>query len=693
MAGQRIGRSRFGFKMVLLAVLWCASHLKDLKAYQALAVPGSGAPNKAELQKMTVPQLKEKLREMGKKVSGKKVELIERLLPQMQTETGGARDEKRNIPKAGDTASDRTDVFIPLNQTIQKLEELLEEERVVFIRAGVASGKSTLAEHLARKQSSKYLQVNSPEGEDVLLFKKWKSELRKTLLKENSTDDVANGDLDSAFQRLYDNDQVLIFDECHLLFSCPSFCQLLVKKPGYLEKRFKVLMLSAASEAANEQGAIYTTPAEIKAKYMWTPPIPNASQLVHQLAAADVYLEEDAIVFFMRLCGGHRSIFMRAMEWVQWMQRENKTRWDVGKVHAEVRKSWASSNWTTDDNSSLLGVFASVRAVRVNGVYKDANKIPKEFVHILCEGPRNDLAPSVRRDLTVHGFLLPSPKVHSIEEFQPYDWHAVDAKYRVSNHIMGLYYRQVLEKQRQLTVDVDKHPTSCADLLLRAVPFLSFAQVVALPGSIEGEVVSPLSAEGLPKEPRYTSAMVQVLKEQGFQAEAMDDEHHGKVDLQVDVNGKIFAFEALMAEPRSAKRDFEHRDRFDNASRPFYSRADYKCLVIIGAKKNVKKRMRELRGGIEVVWLAPNPAHTGYQVCVKHEDDVLEFYIECDRVARSFTILKKLPFFSSAQKLKFIAPGSCALTKINPLAYLSFKLSICTICWSLVGVSLTAKIF
>ena len=121
---------------------------------------------------------------------------------------------------------------------------------------------------------------------------------------------------------------------------------------------------------------------------------------------------------------------------------------------------------------------------------------------------------------------------------------------------MCLYYRQVLEKQRQLTVDVDKHPTSCADLLLRAVPFLSFAQVVALPGSIEGEVVSPLSAEGLPKEPRYTSAMVQVLKEQGFQAEAMDDEHHGKVDLQVDVNGKIFAFEALMAEPRSAKRGF-----------------------------------------------------------------------------------------------------------------------------------------
>ena len=106
-------------------------------------------------------------------------------------------------------------------------------------------------------------------------------------------------------------------------------------------------------------------------------------------------------------------------------------------------------------------------------------------------------------------------------------------------------------------------------------------------------------------------------------------------------------------------------------------------------KEECEETHARIAGGIEVVWLAPNPAHTGYQVCVKRKDDVLEFYIECDRVARSFTILKKLPFFkeSSAQKLKFIAPGSCALTKINPLAYLSFKLSICKnlleSCWSL----------
>ena len=172
MAGQRTGRSRFGFKMVLLAVLWCALHLKDLKAYQTLAVPGSGSPNKAELQKMTVPQLKAKLREQGKRVSGRKVELIERLWQQMQVETGGARGEKRNIPKAGKLANKVTDVFVPLEETIQKLEELLEEERVVFIRAGVATGKSTLARHLSTTQSSKYLQVHPPKTKKLCCFSK-----------------------------------------------------------------------------------------------------------------------------------------------------------------------------------------------------------------------------------------------------------------------------------------------------------------------------------------------------------------------------------------------------------------------------------------------------------------------------------------------------------------------------------------
>ena len=56
-----------------------------------------------------------------------------------------------------------------------------------------------------------------------------------------------------------------------------------------------MLLLSAASEAVDMHGAISQTPAEITAKFMWTPPMPDAKVLVDQPAEADVYLSQDAI--------------------------------------------------------------------------------------------------------------------------------------------------------------------------------------------------------------------------------------------------------------------------------------------------------------------------------------------------------------------------------------------------------------
>ena len=581
---------------------------------------------------------------------------------------------KRNIPEAGDPAINATDVFVPLEGTIQKLEDLLQSRRVVFIRAGVATGKSTLAEHLARTQSSKYLLVNSPEGEDVLLFKKWKNELRETLLQENSTSDVANGSLKHIFQKLYENDQVLIFDECHLLFSCPAFCQLLVKKPGYLQKRLKVLMLSAASEAANEQGAIYTTPAEITAKYMWTPPIPNASQLVHQLAAADVYLKEDAIDFFMSLCGGHRSIFMRSMQWVhdRQMKEKKRARWDIRQALGEARHSWGNGNWTATDTvkgSGLLGVLVQSRAICVNGKYKDASNIPDEFVEILCQGASGSLKPAVRRDLTIHGFILPSgPSATKRQEFEPYNWNLVGARYGVSNPFLAAYYRNVLEETRELKVDVDREVTSCIDLLLRALPYLNFAEVVAF--TVQDErMPGDLSAEDLPFVAQYTSAIIRVLNNHGFEYVAfLEDGTEGKVDIYCKQGETTFAIEAVMA-ARSPAGIAEHRSRFDNASRPNYQQAAKKCLVIIGKLESVQKRVREVQGGIEVVGLVPNEGHVAYTVCVKEGEGVVEFPVKCDRVAKKLISLNKEPYCEPAQRLQSISPGWVALKQMSSMTY------------------------
>eukprot|EP00438_Fugacium_kawagutii_P002953 Skav219507 [mRNA] locus=scaffold3561:11233:11511:+ [translate_table: standard] len=88
--------------------------------------------------------LKSMLREKGLKVSGNKQDLVERLME--------ALPKVRKIPEALKLADPDTDVLITLDETIPKLEALLQQKRWVFIRAGVASGKSILAQYLRQQQ-------------------------------------------------------------------------------------------------------------------------------------------------------------------------------------------------------------------------------------------------------------------------------------------------------------------------------------------------------------------------------------------------------------------------------------------------------------------------------------------------------------------------------------------------------------
>ena len=87
-------------------------------------------------------------------------------------------DKKRKLPKAEEPAVFRTDVFIPLNETMQKLEGLLQVERVVFLRSGVATGKSTLAKYLCQRQPTKYLAVHAPVPADATKSEEWEAKMR-----------------------------------------------------------------------------------------------------------------------------------------------------------------------------------------------------------------------------------------------------------------------------------------------------------------------------------------------------------------------------------------------------------------------------------------------------------------------------------------------------------------------------------
>ena len=61
-----------------------------------------------------------------------------------------------------------------------------------FLHAGVASGKSTLAQYLCQQQPSKYLQVYH-SAFDSLTFQHWQTKFKAALEKEPSAPDVAKG--------------------------------------------------------------------------------------------------------------------------------------------------------------------------------------------------------------------------------------------------------------------------------------------------------------------------------------------------------------------------------------------------------------------------------------------------------------------------------------------------------------------
>ncbi|CAE7300082.1 unnamed protein product [Symbiodinium sp. CCMP2592] len=658
MVGRRVEQSRLSVAVALVMVVLCF-WLPATNRYQALAIPASNKKDaiRTELGLMTVVKLKEKLRKRGLILSGKKSALVERLMTSMLTEISSTAAGKRKLPGA-DPADCATDVFIPLDGTVQILEQTLEDKRVVFLRAGVASGKSTLAQYLCTKQPNKYLQVHAPLHTD-LTFENWLREFRKAVGAE---------DIMEAIKSIYEQDQVLVFDECHLLFACPKFYEMLTKTPTYLKQRLMVLLLSAASEAETVQGQIRLTPGEITDKFMWTPPMPNASVLASELSEAGVRLTKDAIKFFFQICGGHRGIFMRAMAWVLEKQRQQRgacAQWTVEQAYGEVKLAWADEDWSIPN--SFLGWLAGTRAIRVNGHYANLANIPQQMLEILCSGATSNLDPELRRNLTVHGFLLPVAESNA-DEFVQYDWSAAGARYGVSTHLLASYYRCVLKKTRNLEVDVSLEVSSGTDLLLRALPYLHFAQVVGGVILQDSQVQSIFSKRGAPFEVHYTTAINQILQRLGFSAGSVEDGNEGKVDVYVVLADRAtIALEAVMVS-RSPKEVDSRRGRFDNASLKNYHNATRKCLVIIGGweeRDAVKRRVQSTRGGIEIVGLAANGAHTGYNVYIKRQvdnniDTVVDFYIPCDGVARSFAFKDEEPVFeiSSAQKLKSINPGT-----------------------------------
>ena len=195
------------------------------------------------------------------------------------------------------------------------------------------------------------------------------------------------------------------------------------------------------------------------------------------------------------------------------------------------------------------------RAVKVSGPYYEASAIPDAFLDVLFHGSqcRSNLG-NQESALTLAGCLVPERNSESVtSEFVKYDWNKESQAFVIANTLMAQYYgyRDVLRgKGYNAVLDTVKYiPTSGADLLARAVPFMSFSMVVDPPTrGGGGEIKTPLSAAGLPYENHYNGALWRLFDEFGYHV-SQPEGTPGKSDLVVSFNQNqcTFAIETIMA--------------------------------------------------------------------------------------------------------------------------------------------------
>jgi hypothetical protein len=530
----------------------------------------------------------------------------------------------------------------------------------VFIRAGVATGKSTLAVHLASKHSDRYILVATGETE---------ADFRENIIRSapGEIDPAGHSAIFHALRAM--NDKTLIFDEAHRLFRYPELMSALLKLPAPGESP-KYLLFSASANGDSD-GVMTTSSPQIDRKFMWYPPLPDATVLSASLKEADVSLSIGSVDFFMKICGGHRGIFMSAVVWVKEQQQsQEQAEWSVAKSVTEVRASLAvsakkeSGGW----NFGFLSAIAQSRAVRVNSKYSELHNIPVVFANVLAGGAKKlSELNNHHRLLTIAGFIVPQQLSADSGEFVKYDWIDSGVRYGVANSMMAQYYRDTfsseLNFQSQLIADMDA-PTSCADLLARALPFMSFINVVDSPTTRDGDKQSPLSADLLPPEDHYNDAVADALKQLKFNVSKPLELAAGKVDVYVTLdNGVTFAIEPIMA-TRSPELHAQHVNRFRNpAKKTNYSQATHKCVVTIGLRsEGVTDPFERVKNtaanhGVDIIGLVVSQAHDSYTMYIKSASGggVVQgpFFFACDHVAKSLktTVHGELQVVS-AQELK-----------------------------------------
>ena len=127
-----------------------------------------------------------------------------------------AKTRTKMLPPLNKAADEQKHVFLPLPDYGARIEKLFEGgHSVVFIRSGVATGKTTLAEHLAR-QFDKYVMVPfTGAGEEAAWQLGTVEAIEKATSRTINKDDLA---FRNALKLAANDNLTLVYDEAHTLF-------------------------------------------------------------------------------------------------------------------------------------------------------------------------------------------------------------------------------------------------------------------------------------------------------------------------------------------------------------------------------------------------------------------------------------------------------------------------------------------
>ncbi|CAJ1380521.1 unnamed protein product [Effrenium voratum] len=497
----------------------------------------------------------------------------------------------RALPPIGKVAEEDKHVFISLQHYSEKIEKLFEGDHdFVFIRGGVAIGKTTLAEHLGREFPKKYVTVPFTGGGTAEAWTQGTIEAVEAATGEKV--DRTELALRNALKLAKNRELTLIFDEAHTLFASDLCPQLFKSTSGY---RPKNLLFSASGETSTTGPQLaVATPSEITQKFMWTPPLPGTLELKGQLEESGVRLDEKSIEFLALFCGGHRGIFIAATHWVKSKQAGES--WGFSQTVGFVRKSYDKGGW--DTGTGILAFVGRSRAVRVNGKFSPVGNTPQEFAELLCKGASRIATLEVRKELAINGFVLLKHDRCIEGELQQLDWNNEGTEYQVANPVLASYYRYNLEKHCSLEVQFEpSNPQHCADLLLRALPYVFFAEVVC----------SSLSKELLPYAVQYNKCFQSMLEKLNYRALEFHSScaGEGKPDCAVQIEKETFVLESVM-HARGQGKINQHLQRFNNMVN--YKNAKHQGLCIIGndREKMLETLKKTEAGKVQLIGLVPN---------------------------------------------------------------------------------------